>query len=472
MTNPVDILDGLKRAVEITIPWQEIDLAVHQKMEELRCTQQIKGFRRGKTPLTMMRRLYGRSVQLDCANARISEHFSSLMKEKESEIAAIINTEIISCNWGRETVFRICYEEQPRIVVQPLDQLIIKERFTFALKEEDVTNLMQTLGRQWGKYYSRSEGEAVQEYDMVTCDIKRILNDEITHDHTDLVWPAGLQHPKFPHVMEMLKDMKSGETQSWEQPLSEELASDTANNTMANVDYDAQSIVKYQIHIKNVQGLSPMDPNTLAEHYGSTPAAFKEILYRHLQAKGENLLYQLQQRHFHDAILAAHTFDVPSAWVTRFSEQMREQKIAELKETYGDKVSSTKIANALTNDAFTSDSERQMRIHLLTEEYQKQQEDTEVLAAEIDAELEKFAYANLPFIDAKSEPLVIQKQLDEVIKQRDHTQVREKLKTMILERRFMTKVYETAHITRQSTCNFHELINRLQNNRKGDTHDQ
>ena len=54
--------EGLKRGYAITVPASELENKVTEKLEEARKDFQMKGFRKGKAPAALMKKMFGKSV--------------------------------------------------------------------------------------------------------------------------------------------------------------------------------------------------------------------------------------------------------------------------------------------------------------------------------------------------------------------------------------------------------------------------
>src|SRR5690606_24426049 len=71
--------EGLKRGYTITIAAAELDAKVTEKLLEAQPEIEIKGFRKGKVPLPMLRKQFGARVLGDAmqesVDAAMSEHF-------------------------------------------------------------------------------------------------------------------------------------------------------------------------------------------------------------------------------------------------------------------------------------------------------------------------------------------------------------------------------------------------------------
>ena len=57
--------DGLKRELKVTIPQGELTQRFTIRLDEVKDTVQLKGFRKGKVPAAHIKKLYGRSLMAE-----------------------------------------------------------------------------------------------------------------------------------------------------------------------------------------------------------------------------------------------------------------------------------------------------------------------------------------------------------------------------------------------------------------------
>ncbi len=65
--------DGLKRTLRVVIEQGELDKRFTTRLDEVKNTIQLKGFRRGKVPPGHIRKLYGRSLMAEVVQQAVDE---------------------------------------------------------------------------------------------------------------------------------------------------------------------------------------------------------------------------------------------------------------------------------------------------------------------------------------------------------------------------------------------------------------
>ena len=71
--------DGLKRGYAITVTAAELDAKVNEKLTEAQPEVEMKGFRKGKVPLALMKKQFGQKIMGEAMQESIDgamqEHF-------------------------------------------------------------------------------------------------------------------------------------------------------------------------------------------------------------------------------------------------------------------------------------------------------------------------------------------------------------------------------------------------------------
>ena len=79
--------DGLKRTLRIVIDQGELGERFATRLDEVRGTIQLKGFRRGKVPAAHLRKLYGRSLMAEVVQQAVDETTQKVITERNERPA-------------------------------------------------------------------------------------------------------------------------------------------------------------------------------------------------------------------------------------------------------------------------------------------------------------------------------------------------------------------------------------------------
>ena len=71
----VETTQGLERRLTITVPAEKVEKEVNARLTQLAKTRRIDGFRPGKAPMAVIKKMYGQMAAADAADALIQRHF-------------------------------------------------------------------------------------------------------------------------------------------------------------------------------------------------------------------------------------------------------------------------------------------------------------------------------------------------------------------------------------------------------------
>src|SRR5262245_23876718 len=78
---------GLKRELKVTIPQGELTQRFTTKLDEVKDTVQLKGFRKGKVPVAHIKKLFGRSLMAEVLQQAVDETSRTAIKDRNERAA-------------------------------------------------------------------------------------------------------------------------------------------------------------------------------------------------------------------------------------------------------------------------------------------------------------------------------------------------------------------------------------------------
>ncbi|NBO20732.1 MAG: trigger factor [Rhodobacteraceae bacterium] len=166
--------EGLKRAYTITVTAAELDAKVQEKLVEAQPEIEVKGFRKGKVPLAILKkqfgpRLLGDAMQ-DAIDGAMKEHF-----EKTGDRPALQpDVKMVGGDtWaeGQDVVVEMTYEALP-----PIPELdasgIVLDRLVVKADDAAVDEALKNLAENAQSFEDRAKGAKAESGDQVTIDFK------------------------------------------------------------------------------------------------------------------------------------------------------------------------------------------------------------------------------------------------------------------------------------------------------------
>lgn len=171
----VETTEGLERHLTITVPAANIEDAVTAELRNIAKNRRFDGFRKGKVPLKMVSRMYGKAVRNDVMGEVMQRHFiEAIIKEKINPAGAPTFTPV-DTEEGKDLVFKASFEVYPEIELKDLDKVEVVKPLT-EVKDEDVEEMIETLRKQQASW---SEVDAAAETtSRVTMDFTGSIDGE------------------------------------------------------------------------------------------------------------------------------------------------------------------------------------------------------------------------------------------------------------------------------------------------------
>ncbi|MEL7542228.1 MAG: trigger factor family protein, partial [Pseudomonadota bacterium] len=81
------VSEGLKREIAVTVGADELDAKLTEKIDEMKGSVRLKGFRPGKVPAKHLRQVYGRSIMSEVMEKTVNETSKKILDERNERPA-------------------------------------------------------------------------------------------------------------------------------------------------------------------------------------------------------------------------------------------------------------------------------------------------------------------------------------------------------------------------------------------------
>lgn len=172
--------EGLKRGYTITIPAAELEAKVTEKLLEAQPEVELKGFRKGKVPLPMLKKTFGARVLGDAMQEAVDGAMRSHFDESGNRPALQPKVEMADGeNWkeGDDVVVNVSYEALPEIPELDLSDVQL-ERLVVKAEESAVTEALDNLAKTAQNYEPRDAGSYAEAGDQIVIDFEGFIDGE------------------------------------------------------------------------------------------------------------------------------------------------------------------------------------------------------------------------------------------------------------------------------------------------------
>src|SRR5437763_2532373 len=164
--------EGLKRAFMLTIPAKDIEARVDQEVKRIAPQIRMPGFRPGKVPPNLIRKMHGDSLRGEALNGAVQAGVQQLLAEQNIRPALQPQVELDDkYQPGKDAEVRVSVEALPDVPAPKIDNLSI-ERLTVDADEAAVDEQVQQLATQSKRWEDAPKKHAAAMGDLVVMDFE------------------------------------------------------------------------------------------------------------------------------------------------------------------------------------------------------------------------------------------------------------------------------------------------------------
>ncbi|RZF66193.1 trigger factor [Sphingomonas populi] len=311
--------EGLKRAYTLTITAAEIDSKVDAELKRVAPQIKMPGFRPGKVPANLVRKMHGPALTQDALNSAIQEGIQTLIAEQrlrpaiQPSVALDEGFEI-----GKDAEVKVSLEVLPDVPTPAIDGLKL-ERLTVPAGDAEVDAQVAKFAEQQKKWDDAAEDHEAAQGDLVTVDFVGKTADGVAFDGgtgTDMGVEIGSGR-LIPGFEDQLVGVKIGE--------------ERVLNVTFPADYPAENLAgqpaTFEITATKVQtpGETVID-DTLATSLGlESLEQLKGLLKGQIEQELNGLTRTHMKRKLLDQLAEGHDFEVPPTMVEAEFDQIWQQ---------------------------------------------------------------------------------------------------------------------------------------------------
>lgn len=312
--------EGLKRGYRIELPASELDAKVEEKLIEAQPDIEMKGFRKGKVPLALLRRQFGPRLLGEALQETIDGAINSHLAETGDRPAMQPRIEMENQEaWkeGDDVVVSLAYEKLPP--VPEIDLAALKlERLVVTPDEAAVDKALADLAGQAGDFADRRKGSKAKDGDQVVIDFVGRVDGEEFEGGAAQDYPLVLGSNSFiPGFEEGLVGVKVEE----ERDVTVTFPEDYAAEHLAGKE------AVFSCTVKAVKAPKPAEiDDELAKKFGLDDLeALRTLLTENLANEFRTAARMVTKRALLDQLDEQVSFDLPAGLVDAEARQIAHQ---------------------------------------------------------------------------------------------------------------------------------------------------
>ena len=142
---------GLERQVKVVVPAEKIDSEVLQRLQKATKTVNIKGFRKGKVPLNVVKQQYGKAVRQEVMGEVVNSSFYEAIKQEDLKPVGQPKIDGIVDKDGQDLEYTATFEVYPEVELADLSKVSIS-RPVADINSDDLEKMIDVLRNQQASF--------------------------------------------------------------------------------------------------------------------------------------------------------------------------------------------------------------------------------------------------------------------------------------------------------------------------------
>jgi len=317
--------EGLKRAYSVVVPAAAIQGKIEERIEELGRTVEIKGFRKGKVPASLIRKKYASSLLGEVLEHQVNHSSRDVMAERELRPAMQPKIEITKFAEGEDLEYTMELEVLPVIDPGDLSKLTLT-RLAVTVDDAELDKALERMVEQEKRFEPVRKSRAAVSGDTVVIDFVGQIDGEPiengTAENFELELGSGALIPGFE---EQLTGASAGDSVTVTAAFPEEYPAEAM----------AGKTAVFAVEVKELREPVKAELDAaFAERRGTESVdKLKEAVRTQLQSEYDSLSRERLKRELFDRLAAEHDFALPKSMVEQEFEHVWSQLTEEMKRT-------------------------------------------------------------------------------------------------------------------------------------------
>ena len=351
---------GLKRAYTLKITVKDLDSRVDAELKRVAPTIKMPGFRPGKVPANLVRKMHGDALMQDALNSSIQQGVQSLLAEHKLRPALQPSVSLDEgYEPGKDADVTVELEVLPDVPTPAIEGLKL-ERLTVPADEAKVQEQLQKFAEQQKRWDEADASHAAKVGDLVVMDFVGKTADGVAFDGgtgTDMSVEIGTGR-LIPGFEDQVVGAKSGE----ERQISVTFPEDYQEKSLAG----KPATFDLKITAVKTAGETVID-DTLATSLGlESLEQLTGLLKGQIEQELNGLTRTYMKRKLLDQLAEGHDFEVPPSMVEAEFDQIWQQLQHEA--THEEDPAAALAEMESERDDYRKIAERRVRLGLLLSE--------------------------------------------------------------------------------------------------------
>ena len=361
------LAEGLRRELKVTVPAADLQADVEGRLDELRKTVTMKGFRPGKVPLSIVRRHYQPRVLGEVLQQTIETRSREILEERALRPAMQPEIEVTAFDEGADLEFTMGMEILPEIELGEFSDLAVT-RLKAEVGEDTVEDALTRLAEAEKRFEPVAEPRPAKEGDQILVDIAVEIDGKPDEERGGTDVPLELGEDA---IMPELAGPLVGAEPNDEREVTIDVPAPEPDANAGTPDEAAAPVpTLFKVTIKEVRERLPTDiDDAFAERRGAKDLdELRGVVRAQMEQHYERASQARLKRAMLDVLDESHRFEVPPGMVEREFGAIWQQVENDAKQAEVEIAAMLDQPEDEARDEFRQIAERRVRLGLLIAE--------------------------------------------------------------------------------------------------------
>jgi len=355
----LETTSGLERRLTVGVPAEQVENEVENRLKQAARNVSIKGFRKGKVPLSVVKQRFGAGIRQEVVGDVISRSFYAAVQKENVKPAGQPSIQPKQLSAGKDLEYVATFEVYPSVALSDVSAYEIN-RFKAEVTESDVDNMIEVLRKHQATWSvvdrAAADGDQVDINFVGTKDGVEFAGGKA--DNHKLVLGSKSMIPGFE---EGIVGLKAGEQKNIAVSFPEDYQADELKGAAAEFAITVNSVSEAQL---------PELKKEFFQKFGVEKGGekqFRKEVKANMDRELANALKAKVKVQVMDALIASHSTEIPKALVASEIQVLRNQML----QRFGGQQQNFDVKSLLPDTMFQEEATRRVTLGLIVGEIVK-----------------------------------------------------------------------------------------------------
>ena len=293
----------LYKEYSLEIPFEDIDKEINEKINNLIPTVSIPGFRKGKAPLSIVKKKYEDSVLNEVIQNVVSSKTNDLIKEKKLNLFRQPKIDLKQFEKNKPTQIEIKIDLQPEIKLKDFKEIKLN-KYEINLSKKNLDDQYKKFIDSQKSFKKIENNRKILKYDRVLINFKTTNETipEYLRSQTNMPIDTGLEQELLPGInKQLISKLKEGDKKNITFDLSKLLQNEKLNK----IDYEIE-VVSIEEKVK-----FEINKEYLEKNGFKSEDDLKKLLKENSSQQYNQGIKQIEKKQLMDLLNEQYNFDLP-----------------------------------------------------------------------------------------------------------------------------------------------------------------